>query len=57
MTMKKKMTGRNMALGVAAVLPAIAAGAFAWSRLRNHDNDEFSDDEPLVEDPRFVYDG
>jgi len=55
--MKKKMTGRNMALGVAAVLPAIAAGAFAWSRLRNHDNDEFGDDEPLVEDPRFVYDG
>lgn len=55
--MKKKMTGRNVALGVAAALPAIAAGAFAWSRFRNHQDDEFSDDEPLVEDPRFIYDG
>lgn len=54
--MKKKMTGRNMAIGMFAAVPAIIAGAVAWNRFRNHD-DEFADDDSVVEDPRFIYDG
>lgn len=53
--MKKKMTGRNVALGMAAAVPAIIAGAMAWNKFRGHDN-EFADDESVVEDPRFSYD-
>ena len=56
MKKQKKMSGRNVAIGMFAAVPAIIAGAVAWNRFRNHD-DEFGDDDSVVEDPRFIYEG
>ena len=52
---EEEMSGRKQAIGAFAAVPAIIAGAVAWNRFRNHD-DEFADDS-VVDDPRFIYEG